>query len=82
MKRETYKALQKIFGRSEDLFAQETVEDIHRCSHLNTGSHQEKLLPFGHQADQVRAERTEKSKIRISKSSENTLKWSMQTKVI
>ena len=43
MKRETYKALQKIFGSSEDLFAQETVEDNDRYLHQNTGSD---LLPF------------------------------------
>ena len=42
MKRETYKALQKIFGSSEDLFAQKTVEDIDSL-HQNTGSD---LLPF------------------------------------
>jgi len=38
MKRETYKALQKIFGSAEDLFAQDTVEDIHKCLNQNTGS--------------------------------------------
>lgn len=38
MKRETYKALQKIFGSAEDLFAQDTVEDIHRCFNQKTGS--------------------------------------------
>jgi len=38
MKRETYKALQKIFGSAEDLFAQDTVEDFNRCLHQSTGS--------------------------------------------
>ena len=37
MKRETYKALQKIFGNSEELFAQETVE-INRCLCQNSGN--------------------------------------------
>ena len=37
MKRETYKALQKIFGSSEELFAQDTVE-TDRCLHQNTGN--------------------------------------------